>query len=83
MQTKKILPQTAIQNEFKKFVKRRYKKKEFPQFIATEEFFQWYFETDLKLNDFKNMIGFVKDSEDFEHVRTDKRRNYYRVKDRQ
>lgn len=77
-------PQELIQKEFNNFVKRNYGTSEFPQFEAVELFFQEYFNTSLRLNDFKNMPHHVKDSGLFEHTgkkknpRTNRLNNYYR-----
>jgi hypothetical protein len=79
---KEIDPNKSISNEFDHFVKYHYKDKPFPQFEATGKFFQWYFQTDLKLNDFKNMIGYVKrqarDTKKYKFVKKEKNRNFYK-----
>lgn len=85
MTARLIDPQRKVAEAFRKFVKETYGDEPFPQFEATEKFFQDYFNTNLKLNDFKNMIGYVKrNGENFELVgqqknpKTGQNCNYYR-----
>jgi hypothetical protein len=75
---RRILPNKNISDIFDEFVKEQYGEKEFPQFEATQKFFQWFFNTDLKLNDVKNMIGYVKKSDKYEFTYNDGKRNYYK-----
>ena len=83
-----IKPQEKVAKKFRKFIKERYDGEEFPQFESTEEFFQYFFNTDLRLNDFKNMIGYVSGSDDiFKHVgqkvnpKTGQKCNYYKMEE--
>ena len=84
-----IDPQVKIQKAFDKFAKKKYKGKAFAQFQAAEEFFQDYYNTDLRLNDFKNMIGYIKNAVDkYEYVgkqvrpESGQKCNYYKQKNR-
>lgn len=69
-----------IMEVFRKFVEDKYEGKPFRQFEATNEFFKWYFDTDLDLNVFKNMTSHIKSEDCYKHVNSDKRGNFYILK---
>lgn len=79
---KKIDPQEKITRLFEAWVEREYGDNSFPQFEASEKFFQWYFKRpDLFLNDFKNMGDWIKRASHegkFKWIEKKDRRNYYK-----
>ena len=76
---KRILPSIEIGDEFYNFAKGVSDGQPFPCFNMTEMFFQYYFNTNLKLNDSKNMTSYVK--ENFELVDIVNGVKYYKVSD--
>lgn len=76
----------GIYNVFLGFLENTYGDEEFPQFEAAERFFQYFFNTKLRLNDFKNLQHELMLREDFESVgkkqnpKTKRPNNYFKLK---
>lgn len=63
---KTIDPSKQVQELYKEFIKNTYGDSPFPAHASAEAFFQYFFNTTLKLNDFKNLSGFLK-RQDLKH----------------